>query len=115
MTPHLKILTLPLVLLACAAFAQSYQYATTPFAKLRTMASFQARVDSVIYWDQKEVKIAETPELWVYVTQTNGTRMILVWHDATTQHVAFARSLQVSNSYRFPEVWDEFVTPKNKK
>jgi hypothetical protein len=49
------------------------------------------------------------------VTQTNGTRLQLIWEDATTQHLAFARSLQVSNTYRFPEVWDEFVTSKNRK
>jgi hypothetical protein len=79
------------------------------------MSPFQGRVESIIHWDQKEIKIADKPELWVYVTQTNGARLVIVWQDATTHHVAFARSLQVSNTYRFPEVWDEFVTPKDKK
>jgi hypothetical protein len=89
-------------------------YSTVPFATLRNMSSFQARVDKTTYWDNKEFKIGETPELWVYVTQTNGVRLQIVWRNATTQDAAFARSLQISNSYLFPEVWHEFVTPRDK-
>ena len=104
-----------LLLAACGTWAASYQYPIVLFPKLRTTPSFQARVDSVIYWDQKEIKLAEKPELWVYVTQANGARLMILWPGATTQHVAFARSLQVSNTYHFPEVWDDFVAPKDKK
>ena len=117
LTPRLNILSslLLLLLLGGVALARSYQYLTVPFAKLRSMASFEARVDSIVYWDQKEIKIADKPALWVYVTQANGARVMILWQDATIQHVSFARSLHLSNTYRFPEVWDEFVTSKSRK
>src|ERR1041384_8142737 len=127
MTPPLRILSLSFVLLMTgAAFARNVQFFFVFFDQLRSKPSFQARVLSVAYWDPKEPglanggftkegRIADKPPLWVMVTQTNGTRLQLTWEEATTQHLAFARNLQVSNTYRFPEVWDEFVAPKNKK
>ena len=127
MIPPLKILSLLLVLLlAGAAFARNVQFYFVKFAQLRSNPSFQARVEEIAWWDPKDTNSIAyrvpkgemhtgKPELWVKVTQTDGTLLELIWEDATTQHLAFARSLQVSNTYRFPEVWDEFVTPKNKK
>jgi hypothetical protein len=87
-------------------------YKTVPFATLRNMSSFQAQVDKITYWDNKEFRIGAAPELWVYVTQTDGARLMILRQNATAQDAAFARSLQGSNSYLFPEVWDEFVTPR---
>ena len=128
MTTPLKILSLLLVLLLTgAAFARNVQLQFVFIDNLRSKPSLQARVESFAWWDpkdpnqlanagfSKEGRIADKPQLWVMAIQTNGIRLQLIWEDATTQHLAFARSLQVSNTYRFPDVWDEFVAPKNKK
>jgi hypothetical protein len=120
----LKNLSLLLVLLlAGAAFARNVQFRFVFFDTLRGQPSFQACVKSVAWWNptnhvamfSKEGRMADKPQLWVMVTRTDGALLKLIWEDATTQHVAFARSLQVSNTYRVPDVWDEFIALKIKK
>ena len=105
----LRILAL-LAVAASVALPQSHKYSVTPFAKLRSAPAFQARVDSVICWT-----IFDPPELRIWVTRSDGVKSVIAWESATTQHWAFARSLQLSNTYRFPEVWDEFIARNEKK
>ena len=124
MKTPLKILSLFLaLLLAGAAFARTFRFVF--FDTLRGQPSFEARVVTKAWWDPKdgfanagftkEGKSTDKPQLWLMVQQTNGALLELIWENAGTQHQAFSRSLQLSNTYRFPDVWDEFVTPKNKK
>ena len=100
------------VLIVSTALSQSRQYPVVSLARLRQMAPFEAQVDQVMVFDPKQIKIFPTPEIWIWLKSTGGTRLTVVVPDATTQHIAFARSLQLSNTYSFPKIWDDFDRQK---
>ena len=115
MTTPRSILLVPLlavILTASLALSQSRQYPVVPLAKLRQMAPFQAQVDQVMVFDPQKMKIFREPEVWIWLKMTDDSRLTVVVPAATTQHIAFARSLQLSNIYSFPKVWDDFDRQK---